>query len=131
MHPTPVLLPGKSHGRRSLVGCSPRGCKEGNMTERLHFHFSLSCIGEGNGNPLQCSCLENPRDRGAWWSAVYGVAQSRPRLKQLSSSSILFLLIKEILKHTQISPQFPAKDQITKDRAFHRSQISSLNLLQL
>ena len=65
-HPTPVLLPGKSHGRRSLVGCSPWGCKESYMTEQLHFHFSLSCIGEGNGNPLQCSCLENPRDRGAW-----------------------------------------------------------------
>ena len=57
------------------------------MTKRLHFHFSLSCIGEGNGNPLQCSCLENPRDGGAWWAAVYGVAQSRTRLKQLSSSS--------------------------------------------
>ena len=57
------------------------------MTERLHYHFSLSCIGEGNGNPLQCSCLENPRDWGAWWAAVYGVAQSRPRLKRLSSSS--------------------------------------------
>ena len=57
------------------------------MTERLHFHFSLSCIGEGNGNPLQCSCLENLRDRGAWWAAVYGVAQSRTRLKGLSSSS--------------------------------------------
>ena len=57
------------------------------MTERLHFHFSLSCIGEGNGNPLQRSCLENPRDRGAWWAAVYGVAQRRTRLKRLSSSS--------------------------------------------
>jgi len=57
--------------------------------ERLHFHFSLSCIGEGNGNPLQCSCLENPRDGGAWWAAVSGVAQSRTRLKQLSSSSSL------------------------------------------
>ena len=55
-------------------------------TERLHFHFSLSCIGEGNGNPLQCSCLENPRDTGAWWDAIYGVAQSRTRLKRLSSS---------------------------------------------
>ena len=55
--------------------------------ERLHFHFSLSCIGEGNGNPLQCSCLENPRDGGAWWAAVYGVAQSQTRLKRLSSSS--------------------------------------------
>ena len=85
--PTPVLLPGKSHGWRSLVGCSPRGCKELDTTERLHFHFSLSHIGEGNGNPLQCSCLENPRDGGAWWVAVYGVAQSRIRLKQLSSSS--------------------------------------------
>ena len=57
------------------------------MTEWLHFHFSLLCIGEGNGNPLHCSCLENPRDRGAWWAAVYGVSQSRTRLKQLSSSS--------------------------------------------
>ena len=86
-HPTPVLLPGKSHGRRSLVGCSPWGRKESDTTERLHFHFSLSCIGEGNGNPLQCSCLENPRDGGAWWTAVYGVAQSRTQLKWLSSSS--------------------------------------------
>ena len=86
-HPTPVLLPGKSHGRRGLVGCSPWGCKESDTTEQLHCHFSLSCTGEGNGNPLQCSCLENPRDRGAWWAAVYGVAQSQTGLKQLSSSS--------------------------------------------
>ena len=57
------------------------------MTERLPFHFSLSCIGEGNGNPLQCSCLESPRDGGAWWASVYGVAQSRTQLKRLSSSS--------------------------------------------
>ena len=56
-------------------------------TEWLHFHFSLSCIGEGNGNTLQCSCLENPRDGGAWWAAVYGVAQSWTRLQRLSSSS--------------------------------------------
>ena len=91
-HPTPVLLPGKSHGQRSLVGCSPWGRKELDTTDRLPFHFSLSCIGEGNGNPLQCSCLENPRDRGAWWAAVYGVAQSRTRLKRVSSSSsILFM----------------------------------------
>ena len=76
-HPTPVLLPGKSHGQKSLVGCSPWGHTELDMTERLNFHFSLSCIGEGNGNPLQCSCLENPRDGGACWAAVYGVAQSR------------------------------------------------------
>ena len=86
-HPTPVLLPGKSHGWRSLVGCSPWGLEESDMTEWLHFHFSLSCFGEGNGSPLQCSCLENPRDRGAWWAAVYGVTQSRTRLKQFSSSS--------------------------------------------
>ena len=57
------------------------------MTEQLHFHFSLSCIGEGSGNPLQCSCLENPRDGGAWWASVYGVAQSRTRLKRLSNSN--------------------------------------------
>ena len=65
---------GKSHGWRSLVGCSPWGREESDKTERLHFQFSLSCLGEGNGNPLQCSCLENPRDGGAWWAAVYGVA---------------------------------------------------------
>ena len=76
-----VLLPGKSHGRRSLVGCSPWGREESHTTERLHFHFSLSCTGEGNGNLLQCSCLENPKDGGAWWAAVYGVTQSWTRLK--------------------------------------------------
>ena len=86
-HPTPVLLPGKSHGQRSLVGCSPWSGEESDMTERPHLHFSLSCIGEGNGNPLQCSCLENLRDGGAWWAAVYGVAQIRTWLKRLSSSS--------------------------------------------
>ena len=86
-HPTPVLLPGESHGWRSLVGYSPWGHKELDMTERLHFDFSLSCTGEGNGNPLQYSFLENPRDRGACWTAVYGVAQSRTRLTWLSSSS--------------------------------------------
>ena len=86
-HPTPVLLPGKSHEWRSLVGYSPWGREESDTTGRLHCHFSFSCIGEGNGNPLQCSCLENPRDRGAWWAAVYGVAQSWTRLKRLSSSS--------------------------------------------
>ena len=63
------------------------GSLESDTTERLHFHFSLSCIGEGNGNPLQCSCLENPRDGGAWWAAIYGVAQSRTQLNRLSSSS--------------------------------------------
>ena len=87
--PTPVLSPGQSHGWRSLAGCSPWGRQESDTTERLHFHFSLSCIGEGNGSPLQCSCLENPRDGGAWWAAVCGVAQSRTRLKRLSGSSEL------------------------------------------
>ena len=95
--PTPVFLPEESHWERNLVGYSPWGHKESDMTEqltltllcarRLHFHSSLSCIGEGNGNPLQCSCLENPRDGGAWWAAFYGVAQSRTQLKRLSSSS--------------------------------------------
>ena len=85
--PTPVFLPGESQGRGSLVGCSPWGCEESDSTERLHFHFSLSCIGEGNSNPLQSSCLENPRDGGAWWAAICGVAQSWTRLKRLSSSS--------------------------------------------
>ena len=70
-----------------MVGYSPWDCKESDTTERLHFHFSLSCLGEGNGNPLQCSCLENPRGGRAWWAAVYGVTQSRTRLKRLSSSS--------------------------------------------
>ena len=69
------------------MGCSPWGCEELDTTERLNFHFSYSCIGEGNGSPLQCSCLENLRDGGAWWAAVYGVAQSQTQLKHLSSSS--------------------------------------------
>ena len=86
--PTPVLVPGKSLGQRSLVGCHPWGHEELDTTEWLHFHFSFSCIGEGNGNPLNCSCLEDSRDGGAWWVAVYGVPQSWTRLKRLSSSSI-------------------------------------------
>ena len=85
--PTPVFLPGESQGWRSLVGCHLWGRTESDTTERLHFHFSLSCIGEGNGNPLWCSCLKNPRDGGAWWAAVYRVTQSRTRLKRLSSRS--------------------------------------------
>ena len=80
-------LAGKSHGRRSLVGYSPWSCEESDTTEWLHFHVSLSCIGEGNGNSLQCSCLENPRDGGACWAAVCGVRQSWTRLMRLSSSS--------------------------------------------
>ena len=90
-HPTPVLLPGKSHGRRSLVGCSPWGREESDTTERLHFHFSLLCIEEGNGNPLQCSYLENPRDV---------VPQSRTQLKWLSSSSSPKYLEKAMAPHS-------------------------------
>ena len=86
--PTPVLLPGKSHGWKSLEA-AVHGVAMLDTTGQLHFHFSLSCIGEGNGNPLQCSCLENPRDGGAWWAAIYGVAQSRTQLKWLSSSSFI------------------------------------------
>ena len=86
-HPIPVLLPGKSHGRRTLVGCSPWSRKESDTTEQLHFYFSLSCIGEGNGNPLQYSCLENSMDREAWRAMDHGVAKSQIQLKWLSSSS--------------------------------------------
>ena len=84
-----TLCPLEQSSFYRALGCGPWGREESDMTERLHFHFSLSCTGEGNGNPLQCSCLENPRDGGAWWAAVYGVPQSRTRLKRLSSSSSL------------------------------------------
>ena len=111
-HPTPVLLPGKSHGWRSLVGCSPWGRQELDTTEQLHFHFSLSCIGEGNGNPLQCSCLENPRDGGAWWAAIYGVAQSQTQLKWLSKRRLqqLDLQAGSAAKRMQI---IPTKKEVT------------------
>ena len=103
---TPVLLPGKSHGWRSLVGGSPWGRTELDTTERLHFHFSLSCIGERNGNLLQCSCLENPRDGEAWWAAVYGVAQSQTRLKWLSVVLVLAQMAKHLttMRETQVRP---------------------------
>ena len=100
-HPTPVLLPGKSHGWRSLVGCSPWDREGSDMIAWLHFHFSLWCIGEGNGNPLQYSWLENPRDRGAWWAAIYGVSQSQTWLKWLSISSRELLV--SFLRHFQVS----------------------------
>ena len=82
--PTPVLSPGESPGRGSLAGCRLWARTEPDMTERLHFHFPLSCTGEGNGSPLQCSCLESPRGGGAWRAAVHGVAQSRTRLSDLA-----------------------------------------------
>ena len=91
--PTPVFLPGESQGRGSLVGCRLWGHTESDTTEWLHFDFSLSCIREGNGNPLQCSCLENPRDGGTWWPAIYGVTQSRTRLKQLSTHTHKLIVI--------------------------------------
>ena len=72
-------------------GLQSMGSLESDTTERLHFHFSLPCIGEGNGNPLQRSCLENPREGGAWWAAVYGVAQSRTRLKRLNSNNYYYI----------------------------------------
>ena len=97
--PTPVLLPGNSHGWRSPVGCSPWGCEESDTTDGLHFDFSLSYIGEGNGNPLQYSCLENPRDGGAWWAAVYGVTQSQTWLMWLSSSSSILNMITFLKEH--------------------------------
>ena len=87
MAPHSSVLAWKSHGWRSLVGCSPWGHKESDTTERLHFPFSLSCIGEGNGTPLQCSCLEHPRDGGAWWAAVHGVAQGWTRLSDSAAAA--------------------------------------------
>ena len=84
-HPTPVLLPGKSQGWRSLVGCSPWGSRRVRQDWATSLWLFTARIGEGNGNPLQCSCLENPRDGGAWWAAIYGVAQDQTRLKWLSS----------------------------------------------
>ena len=106
--PIPVLLPGKSHGWRSLVGCSPWGRKESDTTERLHFHFSLSCIGEGNGNPLQCSCLENPRDGRAWWAAICGVTESDTAEATKQQQHIR--LSKGFLKSQVLSDQYMGHD---------------------
>ena len=97
-----VLLPGKSHGRRSLVGCCLWGRTELDMTEQLHFHFSLSCIGEGNGTPLQYSCLENPRDRGAWWAEVHGVTMSQTRLSDFTFTFHFHALEKEMATHSSV-----------------------------
>ena len=115
--PTLVLLPKKSQGWRSLVGYSSWGREESDMTELLHFHFSLSCIGEGNSNPLQCSCLENPRDGGDWWAAVYGVAQSWTRLKWLSSSSSILTLRDDYKDYTEHKKQQSSK--LTQEEIEH------------
>ena len=138
--PTPVLLPGKSHGWRSLVGCSPCGRKESDTTEQLHFHFSLSCIGHGNGNPLQCSCLENPRDGRAWWAAVYGVTQSQTRLKWLSSSSsslpfriwhyrefLCVTVVQQFLTSLSLSPSVKREAMMRLFLRWLSSQISHYN----
>ena len=100
--PTPVFLPGESQGLGSLVGCRLWGRTELDTTERLHYHFSLYCIGEGNGNPLQCSYLENPRDGVAWWAAVYGVAQSRTRLSDFTITFHFTALEKEMATHSSV-----------------------------
>ena len=102
--PTPVFLPGKSHGRRSLVGYSPWGHWGLDTTEQLHFHFSLPSIGEGNGTPLQCSCLENPMDGGAWKAAVYGVAEGQTRLSNFTFTFHFDALEKEMATHSSILP---------------------------
>ena len=99
---TPVLLPRKSHGWRSLVGYSPWGHHESVATEQLHFHFSLSRNGEGNGNPLQCSCLENPRDGRAWWATVHGVATSWSRLSDFTFTFHFHAMEKEMATHSSV-----------------------------
>ena len=109
--PTLVLLPGKSHGQRSLVGCSPWGCKESNKTERLHFHFLLSGTGEGNGNPLQYSCLGNSADRWAWRATVCGVArvkcvlETKPSPPQSAWTWLLLIMLVMIMFSTN-PPKF-------------------------
>ena len=124
-HPTPVLLPGKSHGWRSLVGCSPWGRWEADTTERLPLHLSLSYIGEGNGSPLRCSCLEDPGDGGAWWAAVYGVSQSQARLEWLSSSGSVLLF-----SHSAVSCSlWPHKLQHTRLPWPSASLLSFLKLM--
>ena len=119
------LLPGKSQGRRSLVGCSPWGHDKLDTTERLHFHSSLSCTGEGNGNPLQCSCLENPRDGGAWWAAIYGVTQSQTRLKELSSSSSSSILVKNVqtIKKIKVANDFIISNNTREDSTHGHHQM--------
>ena len=102
-----------------LVGCSPWGCEQSDTTERLHFHFSLSCIAEGNGNPLQCSCLENPRDRGAWWAAMCGVTQSRTRLKWLSSSLAAAAMNNQIREYFHLKSTKPQNSYKTKFNTKH------------
>ena len=102
MAPHSSTLAWKIPWTEGLVGCSPWDRTESDTTERLHFHFSLSCIGEGNGSPLQCSCLENPRDGGAWWAAVCGIAQSRTRLSDFTFNFHFHALEKEMATHSSV-----------------------------
>ena len=113
--PTPELLPGEYQGRKSLVGCNPWGREESDTTKRLPFHFSLSCIGEGNGNPLQCSCLENPRDRGSlvgcrlWGRTESDTTEATQQQQHLICTVIehsLVLVLKKVQADCQISSKF-------------------------
>ena len=110
------------------MGCSPWGHEESDTTEQLHFHFSLSCIGEGNGNSLQCSCLENPREGGAWWAAVYGVAQSQTRLMRLSSSSSIIRFVVNSGRTISNFMKPPASGPHTRTRATEREPVAARNL---
>ena len=118
--PAPVLLPGKSHGRRNLVGCSPWGCWESDTTEQLHFHFSLSCFGEGNGNPLQCSRLENPRDGGAWWAAVYGLYRVRHNWSDLAAAAAAAAAIFPSIRAFPMSQRFTSGTTVLKFQLQHQ-----------
>ena len=133
-----MFLSGESQGRGSLVGCHLWGRTEWDTTERLPFHFSLSCIGEGNGSPLQCSCLENSRDAGAWWAAVYGVTQGRTRLKWLSSSSSSSSSEQDILKflpkrslHSALSALHPISHFLFTSKYLHINILYKIYLFNL
>ena len=104
------------------MGCSPWGREELDTTERLHFHFSLSCIGEGNGNPLQYSCLENTVDRGAWRPVVHGVAKSQTRLKRLSMHALVAQMVKNLpaVQETRV-PSLGLEDALEEKMAAHSS----------
>ena len=134
-HPTPVLLPGKSHGWRSLVGCSPWGLKESDTTERLLFHFSLSHIGEGNGNPLQCSCLENPRDKSLVGCRLWGRTESDTTdvtqqqggnssnsLQLGDSSGVLLLLLSPLSRFRLLATPLTAAYQAPPSMGFSRQE---------
>ena len=102
MSPHSSTLAWKIPWTGSLVGCSPWGREQSDTTERLHFHFSLSCIGEGNSIPLQYSCLESPMDEGAWWAAVHGVAKSQTRLSDFTFTFHFHALEKEMATHSSV-----------------------------